>query len=340
MSAQEESLDGWSLFRDTHLGESRDAAICLADLLSTNELFHSADDGTRIFPDHATEPFMRGRYRASTVRPYVQSIDCDFEAVSSLRVRALYTPCLCLSLLMNGAWSSTVDGKLLEFARPNVATMLAVGEPIEVATAQSIGQRSRMAAIYIGADFFQNADRMDTSLDCLTALLKSGLSHRELPTCDVLRDVLARLYCNPYRGTMARLYAESLTLSAIVELAGHMTGGCGVRPRLLRSHYDKAYEARRILATTGGPLPTLAELAGAVGTSETTLRRLFKAAFGVGIVEFARNERLDASRVMLRENRFRIAEVAYRIGYSSPANFTIAFKKRFGYPPKFENGRV
>jgi AraC-like DNA-binding protein len=219
-----------------------------------------------------------------------------------------------------------------------VATVLAVGEPIEVATAQHIGQRSRMAAIYIGADFFQGASRMDTSLDCLTALLKPGLSYRELP-CDILRAVLTRLYNNPYRGSMAGLYAESLTLSAIVELATHVNGGCGGTPGLLRSHFDKAHEVRRILATTAGPLPTLADLAAAVGTSETTLRRLFKAAFGVSVVEFARNERLDASRVMLRERRFRIAEIAYRVGYSSPANFTIAFKRRFGHPPKFESAK-
>jgi AraC-like DNA-binding protein len=64
-----------------------------------------------------------------------------------------------------------------------------------------------------------------------------------------------------------------------------------------------------------------------------TLRRLFKAVFGVPIIEYVRSRNLDAARLMLREGRFQVAEVGYRVGYSDPANFTNAYRRRFGRPP-------
>jgi AraC-like DNA-binding protein len=326
----------WSLFRETDLGRAGEAAIHLADLLSSNGALSSADDGSNIFPDCADEVFAKGRYRSQTIRPFMQYIDCDIELVSGRRVKGCHPPTLCIGLLLKGTWQSVINGKPLEMPNVGVPAMLAAGETFEAVTRQTVGQRCRMAALSIGPEFFSStSDEDDSLLDVVAAFLKPGYSQYEFPNCEILKSILQRLYNNPYQGTIGRLYTESLALSAIVELAVHLKGGCGHRT-ILPSHYDQVHEAREILDQDIAASPPVGELARRVSMSEVTLRRMFKATFGITIVEYVRDRRLDAARVMLRERRFQVAEIAYRVGYSDPANFTTAYRRRFGHPPTVE----
>jgi AraC-like DNA-binding protein len=335
-------MQQWSLFRDADLGKNSEAAIRLADLLSSSDAFSSADDGASIFPNAELEVFARGRYRAQTIRPLMQYIDCDLEMASARRIKGHYAPSLCIGLLLKGAWTSVINGKPLDTRSVGIPMMLGAGEPFEAVSSQIVGQRCRMAALYVSADFFETvAEDDEASFDVLPKLLKRGLCHQEFPRCGILKSILQRLYDNPYQGAMGRLYAESLALSAIVELGIHLRGSCNHRT-ILRSHHDQAYEVREILDRDIGAMPAMSDLARRVGTSEVTLRRLFKATFGTTIVQYVRNRRLDAARVMLREGRLQVAEVAYRVGYANPPNFTAAYKRRFGYPPiiEMENFKV
>jgi AraC-like DNA-binding protein len=325
----------WSLFREVDLGKAGEAAIRLADLLSFTDALSSADDGGNIFPDRADEIFAKGRYRSQTIRPFMQYIDCDIELVSGRHLKGFHPPTLCIGLLLKGTWRSVVNGQPLDMPSVGVPTMLAAGETFEAVTRQTVGQRCRMAALNIGAEFFSTTDEDDSPFHILGTFLKPGYFQYEFPNCEILKSILLRLYNNPYQGTIGRLYTESLALSAIVELAVHLKGGYCHRT-VLPSHYDQAYEVREILDRDIAATPSASELARRVGMSEVTLRRMFKATFGVTIVEYVRDRRLDAARVMLREGRFQVAEIAYRIGYSDPANFTTAYRRRFGHPPTVE----
>ncbi len=72
------------------------------------------------------------------------------------------------------------------------------------------------------------------------------------------------------------------------------------------------------------------------GCGETTLRRAFKQAFGRSMLHYLRDRRMEVARQLLSERKWQVAQVAYRVGYADPANFTHAYKARFGYPPGME----
>lgn len=74
-------------------------------------------------------------------------------------------------------------------------------------------------------------------------------------------------------------------------------------------------------------------LAQELGMSVSTLQRLFKAAYGVSVMEFQRTERLKVVHALLREGRLTVGEAGYRAGYSTVSNFSSAFQRTFGYPP-------
>jgi len=89
----------------------------------------------------------------------------------------------------------------------------------------------------------------------------------------------------------------------------------------------------RILMMEEHQNATPQRLAQELGMSVSTLQRLFKAAYGMSVMEFQRTERLNAARALLREGRLTVGEAGYRAGYSTLSNFSSAFQRTFGYPP-------
>ena len=90
-----------------------------------------------------------------------------------------------------------------------------------------------------------------------------------------------------------------------------------------------ASEARADLQTTD--LDRL--LADAMAVSRATLTRKVKTNTGLTVNEYVRINRLKKAVELLAENNYRINEVAYLVGYSSPSYFTLSFQKQFGKLP-------
>jgi AraC-like DNA-binding protein len=70
------------------------------------------------------------------------------------------------------------------------------------------------------------------------------------------------------------------------------------------------------------------------GVSVNTLQRLFRAMHGTTVFEHLRAMKLQRAREALERDGVPVSEAAYRAGYTSAANFTTAFKRRFGVSPK------
>ena len=87
-----------------------------------------------------------------------------------------------------------------------------------------------------------------------------------------------------------------------------------------------------ILQHIDQPLP-IKEVARNTGMSVSTLQRVFKGCFGTTVMEFVRTRRLELARLALLEDGVTVGEAAFGAGYSSPANFSTAFQREFGYPP-------
>jgi AraC-like DNA-binding protein len=102
-----------------------------------------------------------------------------------------------------------------------------------------------------------------------------------------------------------------------------------LRPR----DVDRMIEARdRLLASLSDP-PTLPQLARAVATNEFTLKRDFKAMFGLPVHAFVLERRLERARARLLETDRPIKSIAEEAGYLHLSHFSAAFRKRFGTPP-------
>lgn len=67
--------------------------------------------------------------------------------------------------------------------------------------------------------------------------------------------------------------------------------------------------------------------------SDNNISCRFKQEMGVSIKEYVESLRLGAACDLLRQNRFRVAEVAHAVGYQHLQTFHAAFTRRFGFLP-------
>jgi signal transduction histidine kinase/ligand-binding sensor domain-containing protein/DNA-binding response OmpR family regulator len=75
------------------------------------------------------------------------------------------------------------------------------------------------------------------------------------------------------------------------------------------------------------------QFAEEVYMSRMQLHRKLKALTGKSASLYVRSFRLLRARKMIEEKQATISEIAYSVGFSSPAYFTRCFKKEFGFPP-------
>ena len=77
----------------------------------------------------------------------------------------------------------------------------------------------------------------------------------------------------------------------------------------------------------------LADLANRVGVTERHLRRIFAAAYGVSMIEFAQTQRLLLAKRLLTDTTLPLAMVASTAGFGSVRRFNDLFVSRYGLNP-------
>ncbi len=88
--------------------------------------------------------------------------------------------------------------------------------------------------------------------------------------------------------------------------------------------------SRRLLLDT---FNTEQQIAKMLFVSETTLRQLYIAKFGMPPKRYIRHVKLSKARTLLRITDKTVTEIAHIIGYINTSKFTEAFRKLYGETP-------
>ena len=332
-------VDRRLLFRDVALGCRDQDDIALSHILADHATRPAANRPCRESdavdaPATPNRPFAKGNYVARTIRSDVQVIRAAYEVEADCKATLVNPPHLHIGVCFEGGHSYRVDG--VTHRSPQASPVLVWhGHTTEGVAHHRSGERVVAAGLYVGDGFFEAArDELVLSASHdFFRFRRSDFLYQELPNVKSLASILRQIYCCPYRGFLETLYLESLCLSAIVALTVYLHGG-GIDPsQTPTGRRNLAQEARELLDSDPDVIPSTRALARRLATNETTLRRCFKTAFGSTIVDYVRDRRLDRARTFVRDTHLQIAEIAYRTGYSDPANFTTAYRRRFGCCP-------
>lgn len=124
----------------------------------------------------------------------------------------------------------------------------------------------------------------------------------------VLREITYRVLIGPQGGFLRALalgHGREAAISAV----------------LLRLHGDCASDWQ------------VPDLAAEAGMSETVFYEAFRAVTGSSPLQYIKRLRLLTARHQLRVRPEPVSQVAYRVGYRSPSQFSREFKRLFGVPP-------
>ena len=78
---------------------------------------------------------------------------------------------------------------------------------------------------------------------------------------------------------------------------------------------------------------TVDTLCAEMNMSRTGFYNKIKALTGIPPNEFIRNIRMQEAAILLKSQRYTVAEVSDRMGFADPKYFADAFKKFYGVPP-------
>ena len=81
------------------------------------------------------------------------------------------------------------------------------------------------------------------------------------------------------------------------------------------------------------PLPPIAVLAKEIGMSESKFKLTFKQLYGKSVYDYFLSRRMEKVKQMIATRAMGVSEAGQYLGYRNLSNFTIAFKKYFGYLP-------
>jgi AraC-like DNA-binding protein len=97
---------------------------------------------------------------------------------------------------------------------------------------------------------------------------------------------------------------------------------------------EKIRRAMAILSMAYANPPSLPALSQQLGISETRLKSGFKAMTGDTVMQFCISKRMEAAKLLLKENRHSISEIAEIVGYDDHSAFSRVFRRRSGSSPR------
>jgi AraC-like DNA-binding protein len=96
---------------------------------------------------------------------------------------------------------------------------------------------------------------------------------------------------------------------------------------------NKISEARDYLTHHFVSPPRICDLARMVGVNQTKLKAGFRKLTGMSLYQYVVSCRMQLAADLLATNDYDVAEVAFKVGYAHPTNFTHAFKHYHGTLP-------
>ncbi|WP_237353467.1 AraC family transcriptional regulator [Xanthobacter sp. YC-JY1] len=286
----------------------------------------------------ANVPVLRGSYVMTALRSGVVVHATDTWDLHDLTSQVVHSEGITLSLFLEGHADVSLGGRPFRFGRAagGDAAVLVRTQPDLFIRKGRRGLHVRKVNITVPAEWLAaaEADRMDRQGQ-MRRITGDHLANVRWTASARLAAIAEQiLLAPPYAPFLRDLYLESRAMELLFE-AFSMIGDGAVeserpRPRLKQRmwHVQDYLEARL------GEGLSLEQVAQEAGMSVTSLQRAFRSVFGSTVFEYVRKRRLERARDALVAEGISVTEAATIAGYTSSANFSTAFKRAFGVPPK------
>jgi len=201
-------------------------------------------------------------------------------------------------------------------------------------TMYPLERQLRTLNCFFEKDFFEETTDMDSDGWYERAGSFMMLSSR---TVETLMATIHGELLQPGFGSDQMIEAASTMIAVEMARLGQQGGG-GVASCLARGNQGLApWQMRRIRERLDAAFqlgyPRIQELSELCGISRGHLMRMFQASTGQPLQRYIIQERLNAARHLLAEDRFSIKEIGAALGFCNTAHFSNAFRQAEGMTP-------
>jgi len=134
----------------------------------------------------------------------------------------------------------------------------------------------------------------------------------------------------PYSGPLKKMFLEARILDLFMEQQAELSRRM---PKPSSRERELLYSIRDYLDKNYADPPSLLELARLFGTNDFKLKKGFREVFGTTVFGYIAEQRLRVAQQLLTLTEQPIQEVAELVGFSNPAHFATAFRRKFGVTP-------
>lgn len=245
---------------------------------------------------------------------------------------------LCALLFLQGGADIALGRTPLHFGQPGhrgEAALMAVAGPDRFVRYLQRGVRVTKVCVSLDLEWLAATALTDTGAG--QALTRFATAHGRVErwqASDAQRTLAqALLYPSGETPLFETLRLESQALAFAAQMLRPIAADRGPASPLTARDRASLRRACGFLDTLAEDDFRLADVAKAAGMSVSALQRLFRAAFGTTVVAYLRGRRLEQARDLLARDQISVTEAAFLAGYSDPANFAKAFRRRFGCAP-------
>ena len=154
-------------------------------------------------------------------------------------------------------------------------------------------------------------------LDAVIRLARLLDNPKDIPTLAPLftKEILYRVLQGQHGARLEQIAIEGSSAHQIKDVIEHIT-----------NNYDKSFR--------------IEELAEKVNMSVSSLHRHFKEVTAMSPIQFQKELRLQEARRLLLTESADATDVAFRVGYESPSQFSREYSRMFGFPPRQDIKRL
>ena len=196
---------------------------------------------------------------------------------------------------------------------------------------------------------FDLAYKSDSELVRISFKDRPAFSEKELGM--IRRDIFADYPCQPFvsfknksnalehffnvidapRDTSGYLYQKSEMIKLLSLLIADNFPECFVTPE----QSGVEYQIKDFIDSGQAVTMSLSDIEKQFSYNKFYIEKRFVKAFGISIIEYRNNKRMNSARELLRSRS--VTEVSEKLGFGSIYAFSRAFKAHFGYPPSMAN---
>lgn len=301
-----------------------------AEQIDLSYLAASIDDAAAI--DHADS-----RFSSVEIQKGLMLLASDIKLNSPLTMRGETFPAACLSVILDGNAEGSADVHASGFRR-NEVWVSSTNDHHPTTKIVLPNRRVQTVELVVTKEWIahQNPNRIDDpAFDALRVAMERPTALKRRALDARLRQIAWSVLHPPENAAIAALHLESRGLDLLIALLGELSKQetSASSAQLSASALERIMAVREKIDADPAAITTLATLASAFGMSASKLKQDFFVAFGTCTGAYINERRLLLGHELIERHALSVSEAAYRSGYAHPANFTAAFRRRFGYPP-------